>query len=432
MPHSEFYIIYFIPLQGATKIKTMVLNYIWIFFIVAAFIVGCVKCFIFGEYEIMSEMVNSTFTSAKNGFEISLYLTGVLTLWLGIMRIGEMGGAVNILSKLISPFFNKIFPEVPKGHPVYGSIMMNLSANMLGLDNAATPMGLKAMRELQELNPTKERASNAQIMFLVLNTSGLTIIPITIMAYRTQCGAANPSDIFIPTLIATFFSTIAGLIAVSIVQRINLFNKVVIAYIGGLSLLIATLLWNIAKLDSKTIEQYSAVVSGFILLSVITGFVLLATRKKINVYDAFIDGAKDGFQTAVKIIPFLIAILVAVGLFRASGALDFIVGGIRHLVAWCGSDTAFVDALPTAFMKPLSGTGARGFMIEAMNTYGADSFVGRLSCLFQGAADTTFYILAVYFGSVGIKNTRHAVGCGLIADVAGMVAAVIVAYLFFG
>lgn len=410
----------------------MVLNYIWIIFIVVAFIVGCVRCFLFGEYEIMSEMVNSTFSSAKNGFEISLYLTGVLTLWLGIMRIGENGGAVNILSKLISPFFSKIFPEVPKGHPVLGSIMMNLSANMLGLDNAATPMGLKAMRELQDLNQTKERASNAQIMFLVLNTSGLTIIPITIMAYRTQCGAANPSDVFIPILITTFFSTLAGLIAVAIVQRINLFNKIVIAYIGGLSILIAGALWYVAKLDSQTIELFSSVVSGFILLSVITGFVILAARKKINVYDAFIEGAKDGFQTAINIIPFLIAILVAVGLFRTSGALDFIIDAIRHIIAFCGSDTTFVDALPTAFMKPLSGTGARGFMIEAMNTYGADSFVGRLSCLFQGAADTTFYILAVYFGSVGIKNTRHAVGCGLVADVAGMIAAVVIAYLFFG
>lgn len=410
----------------------MVLNYIWIIFIVVAFIVGCVRCFLFGEYEIMSEMVNSTFSSAKNGFEISLYLTGVLTLWLGIMRIGENGGAVNILSKLISPFFSKIFPEVPKGHPVFGSIMMNLSANMLGLDNAATPMGLKAMRELQDLNQTKERASNAQIMFLVLNTSGLTIIPITIMAYRTQCGAANPSDVFIPILITTFFSTLAGLIAVAIVQRINLFNKIVIAYIGGLSILIAGALWYVAKLDSQTIELFSSVVSGFILLSVITGFVILAARKKVNVYDAFIEGAKDGFQTAINIIPFLIAILVAVGLFRTSGALDFIIDAIRHIIAFCGSDTTFVDALPTAFMKPLSGTGARGFMIEAMNTYGADSFVGRLSCLFQGAADTTFYILAVYFGSVGIKNTRHAVGCGLVADVAGMIAAVVIAYLFFG
>lgn len=410
----------------------MVLNYIWIIFIVVAFIVGCVRCFLFGEYEIMSEMVNSTFSSAKSGFEISLYLTGVLTLWLGIMRIGENGGAVNILSKLISPFFSKIFPEVPKGHPVLGSIMMNLSANMLGLDNAATPMGLKAMRELQDLNQTKERASNAQIMFLVLNTSGLTIIPITIMAYRTQCGAANPSDVFIPILITTFFSTLAGLIAVAIVQRINLFNKIVIAYIGGLSILIAGALWYVAKLDSQTIELFSSVVSGFILLSVITGFVILAARKKINVYDAFIEGAKDGFQTAINIIPFLIAILVAVGLFRTSGALDFIIDAIRHIIAFCGSDTTFVDALPTAFMKPLSGTGARGFMIEAMNTYGADSFVGRLSCLFQGAADTTFYILAVYFGSVGIKNTRHAVGCGLVADVAGMIAAVVIAYLFFG
>lgn len=410
----------------------MALNFIWVAFIVIAFLVGVIKLCVCGDYEVLTAMVDSTFSSAKNGFEISLYLTGVLTLWLGIMRVGEAGGAVNMLSRFISPFFCRIFPGVPNGHPAMGSMVMNLSANMLGLDNAATPMGLKAMKELQELNPKKDVASNAQIMFLVLNTSGLTIIPISIMAYRTQCGAANPADVFIPILLTTFFSTMAGLIAVAIVQKINLFNRVVVAYIGGLSLLVACALWFISGMEPTTIEKVSAVASSIILLSVITGFVLLATIKRINVYDAFIEGAKDGFNTAVKIIPFLIAILVAVGLFRASGALDFLIDGIKWVVGLTGTDTSFVDALPTAFMKPLSGTGARGFMIETMNTYGADSFVGRLSCLFQGAADTTFYILAVYFGSVGIKNTRHAVGCGLLADLAGIVAAIVIGYMFFG
>ncbi len=409
----------------------MALNIIWIAFIVIAFVVGIIRLGFFGDADVITAMVDSTFSSAKNGFEISLYLTGVLSLWLGVMRVGEAGGAVRILSRLISPFFCRIFPEVPKGHPAMGSMVMNLSANMLGLDNAATPMGLKAMRELQELNPDKEKASNAQIMFLVLNTSGLTIIPISIMAYRTQCGAANPADVFLPILLATFFSTLAGLVAVSVVQRINLFNRVVMAYIGGLSVLVGGALWGVSQMDTNVIEKTSTVVSGVLLLSVITGFVTMAALKRVNVYEAFIEGAKEGFSTAVKIIPFLIAILVSVGLFRASGALDFIVDGIRWIVAQTGTDVAFVDALPTAFMKPLSGTGARGFMIETMQTYGADSFVGRLSCIFQGAADTTFYILAVYFGSVGIKNTRHAVGCGLLADAAGVIAAIFIAYLFF-
>lgn len=409
----------------------MALNIIWIAFIVIAFVVGIIRLGFFGDADVITAMVDSTFSSAKNGFEISLYLTGVLSLWLGVMRVGEAGGAVRILSRLISPFFCRIFPEVPKGHPAMGSMVMNLSANMLGLDNAATPMGLKAMRELQELNPDKEKASNAQIMFLVLNTSGLTIIPISIMAYRTQCGAANPADVFLPILLATFFSTLAGLVAVSVVQRINLFNRVVMAYIGGLSVLVGGALWGVSHMDTNVIEKTSTVVSGVLLLSVITGFVTMAALKRVNVYEAFIEGAKEGFSTAVKIIPFLIAILVSVGLFRASGALDFIVDGIRWIVAQTGTDVAFVDALPTAFMKPLSGTGARGFMIETMQTYGADSFVGRLSCIFQGAADTTFYILAVYFGSVGIKNTRHAVGCGLLADAAGVIAAIFIAYLFF-
>lgn len=385
-----------------------------------------------GDVEIVTAMVDSTFSSAKNGFEISLYLTGVLTLWLGIMKVGEAGGSVNLLSRLISPFFSRIFPGIPKGHPAMGSMVMNLSANMLGLDNAATPMGLKAMKEMQELNPDKEKATNAQIMFLVLNTSGLTIVPISIMAYRAQFGAANPADVFIPLLLTTFFSTLAGIIAVAAVQRINLLNRVVIAYLGGLSLLVASILYGAGHLPAESIKTYSTVASSVILLSVITGFVGLAAYRRVNVYDAFIEGAKDGFNTAIKIIPFLIAILVAVGLFRASGALDFIIECIRWIFSLFGTDTSFVDALPTAFMKPLSGSGARGFMLEAMTTYGADSFVGRLSCLFQGAADTTFYILAVYFGSVGIKDTRHAVACGLTADLAGIVAAILIGYLFFG
>lgn len=410
----------------------MVLNYIWIFFFICAFIVGLVRLIFFGETEPMTAMVDSTFTQARNGFEISIYLTGVLTLWLGIMRIGEAGGAVSVMSRLVSPLFVRLFPEVPKGHKAFGSMLMNLSANMLGLDNAATPMGLKAMKELQELNHNSERASNAQIMFLVLNTSGLTIVPISIMAYRTQCGAANGADVFVPLLLTTYFSTLAGIIAVSIVQRINLINRVVLCYLGGLSTIVATILWGVNHMEADAIEHFSKTTAAVILMGIIVGFIALAMRHKVNVYDAFIEGAKEGFSTAIKIIPFLIGILVAVGVFRASGAMEAVIEGIRYVVGLTGADTAFVDALPTAFMKPLSGSGARGFMIEAMTTYGADSFVGRLTCLFQGAADTTFYILAVYFGSVGIKDTRHAIGCGLAADVAGMIAAIIIGYLFFG
>lgn len=409
----------------------MVLNYIWIALVIIAVIAALVRFCFTGDAAILSALVDSTFSSAKSGFEISLYLTGVLSLWLGIMRIGEKGGAVGALSKIVSPFFVRIFPGIPRGHKAFGSIVMNLSANMLGLDNAATPMGLRAMKEMQELNTDKETATNAQIMFLVLNTSGLTIIPISIIAYRTQCGAANPTDIFLPLLITTFFSTLAGLIATALVQRINLLNKAVIAYLGGLSAIVASLLFFIHGMESTQVEYVSNVASSLILLGIITSFIILALFKKVNVYEAFIDGAKEGFSTAIQIIPFLIAILVAVGLFRASGALDIFIEGIRYIVSLFATDTRFVDALPTAFMKPLSGSGARGFMIECMNTYGADSFVGRLSCLFQGAADTTFYILAVYFGSVGIKNTRHAVGCGLFADLIGIITAIIICSLFF-
>ena len=410
----------------------MALNYIWIFFILAASLIALVQWLATGDSQPLADVVSSTFSSAKTGFEVSLYLTGVLTLWMGLMRIGETGGVVGSLSKIISPLFTRLFPQVPKGHTAYGAMTMNIAANMLGLDNAATPMGLKAMKELQSLNPRPEVATNAQIMFLVLNTSGLTIIPVTIMAYRQQCGAANPADIFLPLLLATFCSTIAGLVAVAVVQRINLFNRVVLAYLGGALLLVAAIVYGVSGLPRERVEDLSVGISSAILLSVISLFIIMAMRRRVNVYDTFIDGAKDGFKTAVSIIPFLVAMLVAVGMFRASGALDYALSAIRWCVEALGADSRFVDALPTAFMKPLSGSGARGFMIECMNTCGPDSFAGRLSCLFQGAADTTFFILAVYFGSVGIKDTRHAVACGLIADLAGVVAAILIAYFFFG
>lgn len=410
----------------------MALNYIWIFFILAASLIALVQWLATGDSQPLADVVSSTFSSAKTGFEISLYLTGVLTLWMGLMRIGEAGGVVGSLSKIISPLFTRLFPQVPKGHTAYGAMTMNIAANMLGLDNAATPMGLKSMKELQALNPRPEVATNAQIMFLVLNTSGLTIIPVTIMAYRQQCGAANPADIFLPLLLATFCSTIAGLVAVAVVQSINLFNRVVLAYLGGALLLVAAIVYGVSGLPRERVEDLSVGISSAILLSVISLFIIMAMRRRVNVYDTFIDGAKDGFKTAVSIIPFLVAMLVAVGMFRASGALDYALSAIRWCVEALGADSRFVDALPTAFMKPLSGSGARGFMIECMNTCGPDSFAGRLSCLFQGAADTTFFILAVYFGSVGIKDTRHAVACGLIADLAGVVAAILIAYFFFG
>lgn len=409
----------------------MALNYIWIFFILAAALLSIVQWVATGDSATLADVVASSFSSAKSGFEISLYLTGVLTLWMGLMRVGEAGGVVGALSKAISPLFRRLFPQVPPGHKAYGAMTMNIAANMLGLDNAATPMGLKAMKELQSLNPKPEAATNAQIMFLVLNTSGLTIIPVTIMAYRQQCGAANPADIFLPLLLATFCSTIAGLMAVAAVQRINLFNRVVMAYLGAAALLVAAIVWAVGRMTRESVESLSIGVSSAILLIVISLFIIMAMRRRVNVYDTFIEGAKDGFKTAVSIIPFLVAMLVAVGMFRASGALDFALDGVRFCVDALGADTRFVDALPTAFMKPLSGSGARGFMIECMNTCGPDSFAGRLSCLFQGAADTTFFILAVYFGSVGIKDTRHAVACGLIADIAGVIAAILIAYFFF-
>lgn len=410
----------------------MALNYIWIGFFLIGFLVALGRMIFAGDTEIFSAMVNSTFEMAKTGFEISLGLTGVMTLWLGLMRIGEKGGMIQIFSKVFGPFFHKLFPEIPVNHPVNGSIMMNLAANMLGIDNAATPLGLKAMSQLQELNPKKDTASNSMIMFLVLNTSGLTLIPVSIMVYRAQMGAADPSDVFIPILIATFFSTVAGILSVSIYQKINLFNKVFIAYAAFFTLIISGLIWYFVQLPREQVNTQSSLFANIILFLIIISFILLAIRRKVNVYEAFIEGAKDGFSTAVKIIPYLIAILVGVGVFRTSGALDYLMHGISSFFSLIGINTQFVDALPTAFMKPLSGSGARGMMIDTMNTFGADSFAGRLACCFQGSTDTTFYILAVYFGSVGISKTRHAVVCGLLADLASILAAIIVAYIFWG
>lgn len=409
----------------------MVLNYIWIFFFVVAFIVALFRLVVDGDTEVFGAMMKATFDLSKTGFEISLGLTGVLTLWMGIMKIGEQGGAVRVMSRLISPFFRRLFPGLPKDSPAHGAIMMNLAANMLGLDNAATPMGLKAMQQMQQVNTAKDTASNAQIMFLVLNTSGLTIVPVSIMVYRAQLGAANPTDIFIPILIATYFSTLVGLVAVSVWQKINLWDKVVLGYIGGMSAVMAGIIWYFSTLDKEALTVASNLVSNLILFGIIIVFIAMAAWKRINVYNAFIDGAKDGFSTAVKIIPYLIAILVAIGVFRASGAMDILMTGIAKSVEGLGFDSAWVDALPTALMKPLSGSGARGMMIDTMTVFGADSFAGRLACTFQGATDTTFYIIAVYFGAVGIKNTRYAIPCGLVADLAGIVAAVVVAYLFF-
>ena len=409
----------------------MALNYIWIAFFLIGFIVALGQLIFAGNTQIFNDLVNSVFLNAKTGFEISLGLTGALTLWMGLLKVGEKGGVVAILGKLIGPLFEKLFPGLPKGHPVYGSIMLNLSANMLGLDNAATPMGLKAMKEMQDVNPNKETASNAQIMFLVLNAAGLTIIPVSIIVYRTQLGAANPADIFIPILISTFAASITGMISVAIIQKINIFDKVILAYLGGLSAIITGIIIYFSRLPKEQISTISTFAANFILLMIIVLFIVLAFIRKVNVYDAFIEGAREGFNTAIKIIPFLVAILVAIGIFRASGALDFIIAGITRFFAWIGVDTQFTGALPVAFMKPLSGTGARGLMIDAMKTYGPDSFIGRLSCTMQGTTDTTFYIIAVYFGSVGIKNTRYSLGCGLLADLAGFTAAIFVAYLFF-
>lgn len=410
----------------------MVLNYIWIAFFLIAFAIAVVRLVVFGDVEVFPAIMDSTFASAKTAFEISLGLTGVLSLWLGVMKIGERGGLVALLARGLSPVFTKLFPEIPKGHPVVGNIFMNLAANMLGLDNAATPLGLKAMEGLQELNPKKDTASNAMIMFLVLNTSGLTVIPVSILVYRAQMGAAQPTDVFIPILLATFFSTLAGIIATSLYQRINLLNRVLLLTLGGVSLAVAGIMWGFSQLSREDMATVASTVANVVLFTIVVGFILAGVRKKVNVYDAFIEGAKDGFSTAIRIIPYLVAILVGIGVFRASGAMDWLVDGIAWLVGLTGADAEWVGALPTALMKPLSGSGARGMMVDAMATYGADSFVGRLSCIFQGATDTTFYILAVYFGSVGVRYTRHAVACGLLADLAGVVAAVAICYFFFG
>ena len=410
----------------------MVLNYIWIAFFLIAFVIATFRLVFLGDTEVFPEIINSTFSSSKTAFEISLGLTGVLSLWLGIMKIGEKGGVIALFSRILSPIFTKLFPDIPKGHPVTGSIFMNLAANMLGLDNAATPLGLKAMEGLQELNPKKDTASNPMIMFLVLNTSGLTLIPIGIMVYRAQMGAAQPTDVFVPILLATFFSTLAGIIAVSFYQRINLLNRTLLLFLGGMSLVVAGIIYAFTQLSRTEIDTYSTTGANVFLFIIIIGFIVAGLRKKVNVYDAFVEGAKEGFSTAVRIIPYLIAILVAIGVFRASGAMDYLIGGIESAVKLCGINSDFVGGLPTAIMKPLSGSGARGLMVDAMTTYGADSFVGRLACIFQGSTDTTFYVLAVYFGSVGIAKTRHAVPCGLIADAAGIIAAIFICYLFFG
>lgn len=410
----------------------MVLNYIWIAFFLIAFVIAVFRLIFLGDTEVFPEIINSTFSSSKTAFEISLGLTGVLSLWLGIMKIGEKGGVISLFSRLLSPLFCKLFPDIPKGHPVTGSIFMNLAANMLGLDNAATPLGLKAMEGLQELNPKKDTASNPMIMFLVLNTSGLTLIPISIMVYRAQMGAAQPTDIFVPILLATFFSTLAGIISVCLYQRINMLNRTLLLFLGGMSLVVAGIIWSFQAMSRTEIDVFSTTFANVFLFMIIIGFIVAGIRKKVNVYDAFVEGAKEGFSTAVRIIPYLVAILVAIGVFRASGAMDYLISGIEKGVELCGLNSDFVGGLPTAIMKPLSGSGARGLMVDAMTTYGADSFVGRLACIFQGSTDTTFYILAVYFGSVGIAKTRHAVPCGLIADAAGIISAIFICYLFFG
>lgn len=428
----------------------MVLNYIWIAFFLLAAICSIAQCFM-GNTEVFTDIINSTFDNSKTAFEISLGLTGVLSLWMGVMKIGEKGGMVNLLSKVLSPVFTRLFPGIPKGHPATGHIFMNLAANMLGLDNAATPLGLKAMESMQELN--KERnaeavrqgtitvhqaeeknttATNPMIMFLVLNTSGLTIIPVSIMVYRAQLGAAQPTDVFVPILLATFVSTLVGVIIVSLFQRINLLKPMLLGTLGGLCILVAAIIWTFSKMDKDTMDMASTLAANVILFGIILSFIISGMVKKVNVYEAFIEGAKDGFATAVRVIPYLVAILVAIGVFRASGGMDLLIGSINKCVAAFGGNTDFVAALPTAIMKPLSGSGARGMMVDTMTTYGADSFAGRLACVFQGSTDTTFYILAVYFGSVGIRNTRHAVTCGLMADIAGIIAAIAIAYMFFG
>ena len=427
----------------------MVLNYIWIAFFLLAAVCAIIQCFI-GNTGVFADIVGSTFENAKTAFEISIGLTDVLSLWMGIMKIGEKGGMVNLLSKALSPLFTRLFPNIPKGHPATGHIFMNIAANMLGLDNAATPLGLKAMESMQELNEQQnaafakkkglseaqlaklnETASNPMIMFLVLNTSGLTIIPVSIMVYRAQLGAAQPTDVFVPILLATFVATLAGIIIVSLYQRINLFHPILLGILGGMCFLVAAMIWGFSQMEKETMDLVSTLIANIILFGIMLLFIIAGMVKKVNVYEAFIEGAKDGFTTAIRVIPYLVAILVAIGVFRASGGMDILIGGINWLVEFCGGNTDFVSALPTALMKPLSGSGARGMMVDTMTTYGADSFAGRLACIFQGSTDTTFYILAVYFGSVGIRHTRHAVTCGLLADLAGILSAIAIAYFFF-
>ena len=410
----------------------MVLNYIWISFIIVAFIVSLIRLIFFGEVDVFNATINSTFSSAKTGFEVSIGLTGVLTLWMGLLRIGEQGGVIQVFSKAINPLFRRLFPDIPPNHPASGSILMNISANILNLDNAATPAGLQAMKELQTLNKDKDKASNPMIMFLVMNASGLTLIPVSVMTVRAQMGASNPADVFVPIMIATFISTMVGVLAVCIKQKINIFDKIILGSFGGMAILIGLVIWAFDKMGPDKAQSVSSLVASFILFSIIITFILSGVRKKINVYDNFIDGAKDGFSTAIRIIPYLIAVLVAVGMFRESGALDFIIKGFKYIVSFLGMDTTWVDALPTALMKPLSGSGARGMMVEAMNTHGADSFVGRLSGIFQGSTDTTFYVVAVYYGCINIKNTRYTIPYALLADLVGVITAIWVAYIFFG
>ena len=418
----------------------MVLNYIWIAFFLLAAVCAIVQC-LGGNTDIFADIIGSTFDNSKTAFEISLGLTGVLALWMGVMKVGERGGLVNALSRMLSPLFVRLFPDIPKGHPATGHIFMNIAANMLGLDNAATPLGLKAMESMQQLNTEHNAAmlregkiscsqmeelnataTNPMIMFLVLNTSGLTIIPVSIMVYRAQMGAAQPTDVFVPILLATFAATLMGVVIVSLFQKINLLRPVLLLTLGGLCTLVASIIWAFSQMDEETMNTVSTMVANIILFAIILSFIIAGAVKKVNVYEAFIEGAKEGFSTAVRVI----------GVFRASGGMDILMSAINRCVEACGGNTDFVAALPTAIMKPLSGSGARGMMVDAMTTYGADSFAGRLACIFQGSTDTTFYILAVYFGSVGIRKTRHAVACGLMADVAGILAAIAIAYMFFG
>lgn len=409
----------------------MVLNYIWIAFFAIAFVIALIKLLFMGDMEVFPSIMDSTFDTAKTAFELSLGLTGVLSLWLGIMKIGERGGLVNALARLLSPVMVKLFPDIPKNHPVFGNMFMNISANMLGLDNAATPLGLKTMEGLQELNKKKDTATNPMIMFLVLNTSGLTIVPISILVYRAQLGAAQPTDVFLPILIATFAATLGGVIITSIYQKINLFNRTLILTLGGACLAVAGIIWGFIQMDKDSLNSVTTMGANLLLMVIIMLFLFSGVRKRINVYDAFVEGAKEGFQTAVRIIPYLVAMLVAIGVLRASGAMDWLIIGLQHIIESLGIAADWVGALPTALMKPLSGSGARGMMVDAMTNFGADSFIGRLSCIFQGSTDTTFYILAVYFGAVGISKTRHAVVCGLLADLIGIIAAILVCYLFF-